>query len=72
MYFRNYGLRKTWLNKSLKSPLSNDPSTNKRLKRTKHSLNLNGTTFTIFIDHLKAIELEIISLSDMQSLKNVC
>ena len=32
MYFRNYGLRKTWLNKSLKSPLSNDPSTNNRLK----------------------------------------
>ena len=25
MYFRNYGHRKTWLNKSLKSPLSEDP-----------------------------------------------
>ena len=26
MYFRNYVLPKTWLNKSLKGPLSEDPS----------------------------------------------
>ena len=26
MYFRNYGLRKTFLIKSLKKPLSEDPS----------------------------------------------
>ena len=26
MYFRNYGLRKTWLPQCLKSPASEDPS----------------------------------------------
>ena len=31
MYFRNYGLQKTWLNKSLKSPLSEDPLQNNML-----------------------------------------
>ena len=36
MYFRNFGLRKTWLNKSLKCPLSEDPLTSNMLKRTKH------------------------------------
>ena len=25
MYFRNYGLRKTWLDQRLKSPISVDP-----------------------------------------------
>ena len=29
MYFRNNGLQKTWLNISLKSPLSEDPSTSR-------------------------------------------
>ena len=70
MYFRNFGLRKTWLNKSLKCPLSEDPLTSNMLKRTKHCINLNRTTFTIFIDHCE--ELEDFSLSDMQSFKNVC
>ena len=32
MYFRNYVLRKTWLNKSLKSPLSEDPSGSNMLR----------------------------------------
>ena len=36
MYFRNFGLRKTWLNKSLKCPLSEDLLTSNMLKRTKH------------------------------------
>ena len=32
MYFRNYQLRKTWLDKCLKSPVSEDPSTSKHSK----------------------------------------
>ena len=36
MYFSNYGLRKTWLNKSLKSQLSDDPSTSDMVRWTKH------------------------------------
>ena len=33
MYFWTYGLRKTWLDKSLKSLVSEDPSTSKHGKR---------------------------------------
>ena len=38
-------------NKPLKSPLSEEPLLTNILKVTKHCWNLNGTTFTIFIDH---------------------
>ena len=36
MYFRNNGLRKTLLNKSLKSPLSEDSSARNMARGTKH------------------------------------
>ena len=32
MYFRNYGLRNMWLNKPLKSPISEDPSTTNKIR----------------------------------------
>ena len=51
MYFPYYGLRKTWLNESLKSPLSQDPWRSNMLRGIKNLGNLNGTTFTILIDH---------------------
>ena len=51
MYFRNYGLGNTWLKKSLKCLLLEDPSTSNMVRGTKHCLNLNGTTFIIFIAH---------------------
>ena len=51
MYFRNYGLRKTWLDKSLKSPVSEEPLTGNVVNGPKHSLNLDESTFNIFIDH---------------------
>ena len=50
MYFRNYGLRKTLLEKCLKSPVSEDPLRGKVGNGPKHFFNLNGSTFTIFID----------------------
>ena len=50
MYFRPYGLRKTWLDKCLKSPVSEDPSTSKMVKGKKHCGSLYDSTFTIFID----------------------
>ena len=37
MFFQNYGLGKTWLKKSLKSLLSEDPSTSNMVRKTKHS-----------------------------------
>ena len=45
MYFRSYGLRKTWLDKCLKSPLSEDPSTSNMLKRAE-------TLFKAELQHL--------------------
>ena len=36
MYFLNYGLRKTWLDQCLKSPLSEDPSKSNMVNALKH------------------------------------
>ena len=49
--FRKSQTRKTWLNKSLKSPVSEDHSTSNMVRRTKHCWDLNHTTLIIFIDH---------------------
>ena len=49
--FRNYGFRKTLLDKCLKNRVSEDPWKSKMLNGIKQCWNLNGTTFTIFIDH---------------------
>ena len=51
MYFWTFELRKTWLDKWLKSPVWEDPSTCKMVKAPKHCWNLKDSTFTIFIDH---------------------
>ena len=51
MHFRNYGLRMTWLDKCLKSRVSEDLYTGNMVNGPKHSFNLNESTFTIFIDH---------------------
>ena len=72
MYFRNYELRKTWLDKCLKSTLLQYPSTSNMVNRLKHFSNLNGGTFTIFLITGKAIEYEKFYLSDMRNLKTVC
>ena len=50
MYFRTYGLRETWLEKCLISPLSEDPCTSNKVKEPKHFSKLNDSTFTLFID----------------------
>ena len=50
MYLLNYRLRKTWLDKCLKSPVSEHPSTSNMANGSKHCWNLNDSSFTIFID----------------------
>ena len=50
MYFGNCGLRKQWLDKCLKSPVSEHPSKSNMVNRSKLFLNLNHNTFSIFID----------------------
>ena len=51
MLFRNYGLQRTWLDKYLKTNVSEDPSIGIMVNRPKHCFNLNDYTFAIFIDH---------------------
>ena len=50
MFFCTYGLWKTWLDKGLKSPVSEDPSTSNMVNRLKHCPKLKDSTFIIFID----------------------
>ena len=42
---------KTWLDKCLKSPISEDSSRRNMVNGSKHCWNLHGSTFIIFIDH---------------------
>ena len=50
MYFWTYGLQKTWLDKCLKSPLSDDASTSNMVNGPKHCLKLNDSALIIFFD----------------------
>ena len=50
MYFRNYGLPKTWLDQCVKSPFSEHPSKSNILNAPKHISNLKDGPFTIFIN----------------------
>ena len=50
MYFWFYGPWKNWLDKCLKSPVSEDPSTSNMLNSPKKCSKLNDSAFTIFID----------------------
>ena len=52
MYYWTCGLRKTFLDKCLKSPLLEDPSTSNMVNGAKHCL--NDSTFTLFINPCKA------------------
>ena len=50
MYFRKNRPRKTWLDKSLKSRVSEDLSTDNMENGSKHCCNLNDSPFIIFIN----------------------
>ena len=53
MYFRNYALPKTWLDKCPKSPVSKDPLRGNMVNGFKHYWDLDNSTVTIFTDHLE-------------------
>ena len=65
MYFRNYELRKTWLDKCLESPISEDPPTSNMVNGPKHCWNLHDSVFIKFIITVKKIELEKVAVSDI-------
>ena len=49
--FPKWRTPKTWLDKCLKSPVWDGPSTSNMINRPKHCWNLHHSTFIIFIDH---------------------
>ena len=51
MYFRAYRLRKTWLDKCLKSQVSENLLTGNAVNGSKNCFSLNDSIFTTFIDH---------------------
>ena len=48
MYFRIYGLGKPWLDKCVKSPVSEDSCKSSMVNGPKHCYNLNHSTFRLF------------------------
>ena len=72
MYFRNYGRQKMWLDKCLKSPISDDPLTGNMVNRPRFWFSLNASSFTIFVDHCGGNWVGKSCFSDMQSLKTFC
>ena len=70
MYFWNYKLQETWLDKRLKSPISEHPSKVNMLKSFKQCARQHY--YQTFFMTLKQIELENLSLSDILNLRTVC
>ena len=54
MYVWTYGLRQSWLDKSLRSPVEENRSTSNMVNWLEHGRNLNDSTITIFIDHCES------------------
>ena len=71
MYFRNYGLPKTWLDQSLKSPVSEDPTKSNMVNAPKYCSNLKDTSLPYLLITGKSIVLQKVSVSDIQHLKAV-
>ena len=51
MHFQNYGLQKTWLDKCLRSPVSDNPLRENLVNGSNHCFDLNDKIFTRSIDH---------------------
>ena len=67
-----YRLQNAWLEKAVKSPVSEHPSTVNMLRCHKHCWNLHDSTLTYFSITPREIELENVSLSDIWNLRTVC
>ena len=71
MYFRNYGLPNTWLDQSLKSPFSEDPTKSNMVNAPKHCSNLKDTSLLYLLITGKSVLLQKVSVSDIQNVKIV-
>ena len=66
MSFGDCRLRKTWLDKCLKSCVSQDPSTDDMANGSKNCCNVNYSIFIMFINHSGPKYVRKVSFSDMQ------
>ena len=71
MYFQNYVLRKTWLDQCLKSPVSEDPSKSNMVNGPKYVEIWMTAPLPYLLINVKAIDLDKVSLCEMQNLKTV-
>ena len=71
MYFRNYGLPKTWLDQCLKSPISEDPTKSNMGNALKHCSNLKDTSLPYLLITWKSIVLQKVSFSHIQNVETV-
>ena len=71
MYFRNYGLPKTWLDQCLKSPVLEDPIKSNMVNAPKNSSNSNDTSLPYLLITGKSMVLQKFSVSVIQNLKAV-
>ena len=73
MYFGNYRLGKTWLDKWLKSPISEDPSGGDIANEPKYNVEIWRPLLLLdLMITMKVIEIDKVSLRDMQNLSTVC
>ena len=72
MYFPKYRLQKTWLDKCLKSRVSEESWTENMENWSKQCSNVNDSTFTKFVNTVKIVALEKVSFSDTQNPQTVC
>ena len=63
---------KTWLDKCLKNAVPDDPLTSNMVNVPKHCLNLYQITWSYSLVTAKSMELEKLSLIDMQNLGTAC
>ena len=71
MYFRNYGLPKTWLDQCLKSPVSENPTKSNMVNAPKHCSNLKDTSLPYLLITGTSIVLQKNSVSYIQNLTTV-
>ena len=71
MYFGNYILAERWLDKCLKTPVSEDPFTSNMVNVSVNCCILGDSTFTIFIYHFKGNWVWKSLSSAIQNLKTV-
>ena len=71
MYFWTYVLPITWLDKRLKSPFSEDPSTSDMVNGPKNVEIWTTAPLPYLLNPVKGVQLEKVSLSDMKNLRTI-